>query len=604
MRRWAILALVVIITANCEMNPDEVSSITAFVQDYPTPPPLKLPYTGTEVWWISQGNSINCQQYPGSTHCEGSRLGYAWDFNFGSGNDDLGKPVLAAASGVVVNRYVHPSGPSQCGQYCNGGWGQGVIIDYGVDPHDSQGRHTYGLYAHFDSVAVEVGQFVLQGAQVGTCGTTGASTGAHIHYQTQDAGSWGAQSIPSRFSDADVLSEYPNGVPEGCNCSYNPCPSASSPYCYQSANHYPEFTALQPFNVSKTAGTSQHAYNPDAAMLASGKAYVVWWYSSGGVSYVYSSICNPDSNPSSPNTCSSPAAIGETLGGGVPSVAIDSQNNIHLVYQKGSPAKIYYTKFNGISWSTSACISDPLLYTNNNARIALDASGNPRVVWWNVGPTGNYPGYHIYYNEYTGTVWIGPQQLTYTFGNNGYSIYPNITVDPSGLSHVVLERPQWDFYIYYMFGNGAKENWSVPQAISDPNKSANSPAIASDSAGNLHVTFKEQALYQRAKIVYRKKTSSGWQTTETVSQNQNWDAGYPDIGVDNFGNPHFDWLECGQVLYRRKSPTGWQGIRTITTSSNPNAYSPDLVVDGAGRAHVLWMEAVPPTGAWDIFYRW
>jgi murein DD-endopeptidase MepM/ murein hydrolase activator NlpD len=57
----------------------------------------------------------------------------------------------------------------------NGGYGETVIIDHG---------ETYEtLYAHLNSIDVSVGDQVEKGEEIGGMGTTGRSTGVHLHYE-------------------------------------------------------------------------------------------------------------------------------------------------------------------------------------------------------------------------------------------------------------------------------------------------------------------------------------------------------------------------------------------------------------------------------------
>ena len=73
--------------------------------------------------------------------------------------------VYAAQSGKVI----------QAGW--NGGYGKSVTI------HHGHGVST--LYAHLDSYNVRVGQQVSRGQVIGKCGSTGISTGPHIHYEVR-----------------------------------------------------------------------------------------------------------------------------------------------------------------------------------------------------------------------------------------------------------------------------------------------------------------------------------------------------------------------------------------------------------------------------------
>lgn len=74
-----------------------------------------------------------------------------------------GDPVYAAADGVVVRADWY------------GGFGNCVIIDHG------DGIET--LYAHFSKISVKVGDVVKAGDEVGKIGSTGNSTGPHLHFE-------------------------------------------------------------------------------------------------------------------------------------------------------------------------------------------------------------------------------------------------------------------------------------------------------------------------------------------------------------------------------------------------------------------------------------
>ena len=77
-----------------------------------------------------------------------------------------GTPILAAKSGQVVTSAYHYS------------YGNYVVIDHG------NGNST--LYAHMSSRAVSEGLMVTQGQVIGYVGTTGSSTGNHLHFEVRD----------------------------------------------------------------------------------------------------------------------------------------------------------------------------------------------------------------------------------------------------------------------------------------------------------------------------------------------------------------------------------------------------------------------------------
>jgi len=80
----------------------------------------------------------------------------------------FGTPIHAAASGIVVYAALHPQ------------FGNLVEIDHGND--------ILTRYAHASKLAVEVGQVVKRGQVVSYVGSTGRSTGNHLHFEVRFRG--------------------------------------------------------------------------------------------------------------------------------------------------------------------------------------------------------------------------------------------------------------------------------------------------------------------------------------------------------------------------------------------------------------------------------
>lgn len=81
-----------------------------------------------------------------------------------------GSPIYAAAAGEVII--------ASTGGW-NGGYGNYVVVKH------SNGTQT--LYAHNSSNAVSAGQTVAQGDVIGYVGSTGRSTGSHVHFEVRGA---------------------------------------------------------------------------------------------------------------------------------------------------------------------------------------------------------------------------------------------------------------------------------------------------------------------------------------------------------------------------------------------------------------------------------
>ncbi|WP_250290623.1 peptidoglycan DD-metalloendopeptidase family protein [Streptomyces atroolivaceus] len=111
-------------------------------------PAFKAPYPCGQRWTYSHHSA---------------EVRRALDFVRSDGGATAGTPVLASAAGTAT-RYSQPSG---AGNY--------VAIDHGG------GWKTY--YFHLSAYSVASGASVAQGQQIGVTGSTGASSGAHIHYE-------------------------------------------------------------------------------------------------------------------------------------------------------------------------------------------------------------------------------------------------------------------------------------------------------------------------------------------------------------------------------------------------------------------------------------
>ena len=110
---------------------------------------------------------------------------YGWRKNPVSGVNKLhagtdfaapaGTPIYAAASGYV-----------QVAGWSSGGYGNYVIIYHGKM---SDGNTYSTLYGHMRSVATSAGKYVKQGELIGYVGSTGNSTGNHLHLEVWKGGS-------------------------------------------------------------------------------------------------------------------------------------------------------------------------------------------------------------------------------------------------------------------------------------------------------------------------------------------------------------------------------------------------------------------------------
>lgn len=108
----------------------------------------------------------------------GAGNGYIWPISprvsqeFGGGHPgmdlvaSIGTPIVASRGGVVISA-----------GWNNGGYGNLVLIDHGGG--------IVTAYAHQSQIAVSAGTFVNQGQVIGYVGSTGNSTGPHLHFEVR-----------------------------------------------------------------------------------------------------------------------------------------------------------------------------------------------------------------------------------------------------------------------------------------------------------------------------------------------------------------------------------------------------------------------------------
>ena len=120
----------------------------------------------------SWGYPVGGSTYISSGYGNRSASISGWSFHGGidiAGGGIYGRPVYASRGGTVI-----------AAVWSNSGYGNYVIIDHG-DGYAS-------LYGHCSSLAVSTGQTVSKGQHIANVGSTGNSTGPHLHFEIRKNG--------------------------------------------------------------------------------------------------------------------------------------------------------------------------------------------------------------------------------------------------------------------------------------------------------------------------------------------------------------------------------------------------------------------------------
>jgi len=121
-----------------------------------------------------------------------------WGCGWHDGTDyaaDSGVDVVSSWGGTVVEAG-HPTS-------FGSSFGRAVVVDHDKLPDGSPGG--WGLYAHLSSDCVSVGQRVEAGDKLGEVGSTGNSSGPHLHFGVYEQPSWcsGCGVDPQPWIDAE-----------------------------------------------------------------------------------------------------------------------------------------------------------------------------------------------------------------------------------------------------------------------------------------------------------------------------------------------------------------------------------------------------------------
>lgn len=142
---------------------DEANKLTEIIKNLE----LAATYVGGEMMWPVPGHYMITSPFGNRLHPISKQ------YKMHTGIDiagPKGTPIVAAQTGTVV--------------YANwfGSYGKAIIIDHG-------GGYTT-LYAHNDSINVSVGSVVKKGDNIALLGSTGYSTGPHLHFEVRMNGEY------------------------------------------------------------------------------------------------------------------------------------------------------------------------------------------------------------------------------------------------------------------------------------------------------------------------------------------------------------------------------------------------------------------------------
>lgn len=163
---------------------------------------------------------------------------------------DKGTPIIASYAGTVVEIDTscdHNYGKSYT---CCTSYGNYVILEHSYILKNGSSITLYTRYAHMGSVSVSTGQSVSAGTKLGTVGSTGHSTGFHLHYETRKDGT----------AKSNALDPYVNDLLELPDELYTTFGSCCQKYVSYVKDLYPQCTH-ESYDAQGCCTTCGHSYN-------------------------------------------------------------------------------------------------------------------------------------------------------------------------------------------------------------------------------------------------------------------------------------------------------------------------------------------------------
>ena len=267
-----------------------------------------------------------------------------------------------------------------------------------------------------------------------------------------------------------------------------------------------------------------------------------------------------------------------------PSLAVDSHDVLHLAWQDGKLAEpgvvpyVYYSK-KTTSWQAPELVAS---YAETPA-IAVDSNNNVHVVY---GPYEYSPGYMgggngVRWREKTSAGWQAEEQVS---ESTSWVNCAAIAIDGNDNVHVVFNNAPRSTYYDLHYRERTSSGWGTEVQINTENDNlgGTQPSIAVDSMNNVHIVWSYPTDGGYYSIRHREFTNS-WQPVEDIEGPTAYHQEGANIAIDRQGHLHVVW--SGQSLAsptylqirEREYDTSWQPIENLTSSATDDQIDPSVM---------------------------
>jgi hypothetical protein len=281
---------------------------------------------------------------------------------------------------------------------------------------------------------------------------------------------------------------------------------------------------------------------------------------------------------------SSPTTLDNTIDVGMySSLAIDSNDNLHVAYYDDWNGTLEYMTYNDStsSWSTPVSL-DSTDRVGKNPSLAIDSNDNLHVTYLDV------TNYNLEYMTYDASAssWSTPLTLDST---DVVGLESSLAIDSYDNLHVTY----WDSTngnLEYMTYDGS--SWSTPVSLDSTDDVGRASSLAIDSDDDLHVTYFD---YTNKNLEYMAFNGSSWSTP--VSLDSTYDVGWTSsLAIDSNDNLHVTYVTDGQwdnndleYMTYDDSTSSWSTPLTLDSAGVVGAQS-SLAIDSNENLHVTYFD--------------
>lgn len=278
------------------------------------------------------------------------------------------------------------------------------------------------------------------------------------------------------------------------------------------------------------------------------------------------------------------------------SLAVDSEDNVHIVwrgYGECTPPPcslygydIYYKKLDNQGRGLTPTIRvsfDP--NQSWNPSVAIDPHDNVHIVWYD-NRDGNY---EVYYRnlDNNGNPLSNEIRLT---SSNGDSKQPRIAVDRQSNLHITWQdNRDGNIEVYYKKLDNNGTSLTPDIRITNSTGSSESPTIATDLDGNVHLTWSDNREGNN-EVYYKKLDNYGRSLTNDLRLTFTQDnSDSPSLAIGTNNDVNVGWREgTSLVYYKRLDSFGNNLTSNIQVTPGSNKQGLTLDVDRRGDIYFFW----------------